>query len=187
LRRCYRAPGGWATTIPGRFEAGADPPREGREPYNHRIYVVTTKDFETFSEAKLCYDFDFSVIDSTVVRSGDRYVMFLKDETERPAQKNIRIATSDAATGPFTKPSEPITGRYWAEGPTAVRIGDKWFVYFDKYTDHRYGMVTSGDPISDDPGAWRDESEKLEVPGGMRHGTAFAAPAEVVERLLELE
>jgi hypothetical protein len=27
-------------------------------------------------------------------------------------------------------PSLPITGDVWAEGPTAITIGDTWFVYF---------------------------------------------------------
>ena len=41
----------------------------------------------------------FSVIDAQIVRDGARYVMFLKDETERPPQKNIRLAFADRAEG----------------------------------------------------------------------------------------
>jgi sucrose-6-phosphate hydrolase SacC (GH32 family) len=176
----------WATTIPGRFPATDGQTRrdERDRGYDHRIYVVTTKDFHTFSDAKLCYDHGFNVIDAAVVKTGDRYVMFLKDETDAPQtpQKNIRVAFSDAAAGPFSPPSEPITGDYWAEGPTPLKVGDRWLVYFDKYTDHKYGVVSSTDLIH-----WTDESDRLEVPAGMRHGTAFAVPPEVVERLRTLE
>ena len=95
----------WATTIPGRFpdtdnQSNEGPPAPGR---NHRMYYVTTKDFATFSETKLFYDRGFNVIDAAVVQEGRRYVMFLKDETNKPftPQKNIRVAFSDRATGPY--------------------------------------------------------------------------------------
>lgn len=164
----------WASTIPGRFSAGE------RQKYNHRLYYVTTKDFRSFSRAELVYDHGFSVIDAAIVMEDNKYVMFLKDETDVPEtpEKNIRIATSKMAEGPYTPPSEPITGDYWAEGPSPIKINGKWFVYFDKYTQHRYGVV-----VSDDLKRWHDESEKLAMPDGIRHGTAFEVPASVVAEL----
>jgi hypothetical protein len=42
--------------------------------------------------------------------------MFLKDETRTPPQKNIRLAFSNALTGPYTKAGTPITGNYWLRG-----------------------------------------------------------------------
>ncbi len=176
----------WATTIPGRFPKTDGQTRNSADDpgYDHRIYFTTTKDFETFAPTRLCYDDNFNVIDAAVVRDGEVYVMFLKDETDKPfaPQKNIRIAEGQEAAGPFGPPSAPITGHYWAEGPSPLKVGDRWLVYFDKYTDHRYGVVSSSDLVT-----WADESDRLEVPPGMRHGTAFAAPADVAERLLELE
>jgi len=168
----------WATTIPGRFPATE---KAGDGGLNHRIYYVTTKDFETFSPMKLFYDDGFNVIDSTIVASGGRYVMFLKDETRDPAQKNIRMAFSDKAEGPYSKATEPITGDYWAEGPTAIKIGEDWIVYFDKYREHRYGAV-----ISKDLKNWRDISEKVSFPDGFRHGTVLAVDRGVLDGLLEL-
>jgi beta-xylosidase len=176
----------WATTIPGRFpETDGQGRRNDREPgYDHRLYFTATKDFETFTPAKLCYDHGFNVIDATVVRNGEVYAMILKDETDRPhtPEKNLRVAVGETAAGPFGPASEPITGDYWAEGPTVLRVGDKWLVYFDKYTEHKYGVVTSPDLEN-----WTDESDKLEVPRGMRHGTTIAVPADVAEKLLELK
>ncbi len=66
------------------------------------------------------------------------------------------------------KPSPPITGNYWAEGPTAIKIGNQWIVYFDKYKDHQYGAVVSGDLVN-----WKDISDKLNFLQGTRHGTVF--------------
>ena len=99
---------------------------------------------------------------------GKNYIMFLKDETRQPPQKNIRTAISTKLTGEYGPPSPPITGNYWAEGPTAVKIGDQWIVYFDKYMDHRYGAVTSKDLVN-----WTDISDKIQMPEGIRHGSVL--------------
>ena len=95
--------------------------------------------------------------------------------------KNIRLAFSERAEGPYGAPSEPITGNYWAEGPTAIRMGGEWFVYFDKYTERRYGLVVSSDLVN-----WREETDRLIVPEGMRHGTVFEVPEEIAQVLLTL-
>lgn len=81
----------WASTIRGRYPLKDTAAESG---YNHRIYYVTTKDFKKFSETKLLYDPGFSVIDASIVRGSNSYVMFLKNETRYPVEKNIRIATS---------------------------------------------------------------------------------------------
>ena len=157
----------WSTTIPGRFQAGDT---SGDEKYNHRLYYVTTKDFKKFTAAKLLYDQGFNVIDATIRKTGKKYCMFLKDETLKPTpQKNIRVAMSNQLTGGFGKPSAPITGSYWAEGPTAIKLGKRWIVYFDKYTEGKYGAVMSTDLIN-----WKDISDEINFPKGTRHGTVFS-------------
>ncbi len=167
----------WATTIPGRFAAGDT---SGDSKYNHRMYYVTTKNFKKFSKTKLLYDKGFNVIDASIVPDGNRFIMFLKDETRYPPQKNIRIATSTKLTEGFTGPSVPITGKYWAEGPTAIKIGDQWIVYFDKYTEHKYGAVASTDLVN-----WQDVSDKIQMPPGIRHGTVFKITKEELAVLLK--
>jgi hypothetical protein len=166
----------WATTIPGRFKGDSI---GGGGKYNHRIYYVTTTDFANFSKARILYDHDFSVIDAFIVRDGARHVMFLKDETERPPQKNIRLAYAERPEGPWTRPTTRITGDYWAEGPTVLHVGNRWLVYFDRYREHRYGALSSPDLKS-----WGDITSQLVMPDGMRHGTAFRVPRADAERLL---
>jgi hypothetical protein len=169
----------WATTIPGRF------PQTGRggEGFGNRIYVTVTKDFHTFSSTRLFYEPGFNVIDATIVRDADRYVMFFKNETEHPvAQKNIRYAVAKKAAGPYGPASSPITGSYWAEGPTAIKIQDRWIVYFDKYRDHRYGAVASADGKH-----WQDISAQLQFPEGARHGTVLGVPKTIITKLLGLQ
>lgn len=154
----------WATTIKGKYPA--DPKVESG--YNHRMYYVLTKDFKTFSKTKLLYDKGFNVIDASIVPDGKQFIMFLKDETREPAQKNIKIATSIKLSSGYSEASAPITGNYWAEGPTTLKINDTWIVYFDKYRDHKYGAVQSTDLKN-----WTDVSDKISLPGGIRHGTIF--------------
>ena len=165
----------WATTIPGRF-----PETEsiGDNSYNHRIYYTTTKDFKAFSETKLFYDKGFNAIDATINNNGKNYVMFIKDETRIPPQKNIRAAFSNSLYGPYSAPSEPITRKYWAEGPTSVKINDTWFVYFDKYTENKMGAVTSKDLVK-----WEDISDKVIFPEGVRHGSVFQVSEKILSGL----
>ena len=166
----------WATTITGRFPL-IDTSAESK--YNHRMYYVTTKDFKKYSKAKLLYEKGFNVIDATIVQDGKQYVMFLKDETRQPVQKNIRLATSKKAFKDYSGPSAPISGNYWAEGPTAVKIDGQWIVYFDKYRDRKYGAVMSYDLIN-----WTDVSEKVSFPAGTRHGTVFTISHEEFRKWL---
>ena len=64
----------WATTIPGKFAEteldggqGDSGPNKNKS-LNHRIYYVTTKDFETFSDMKLLVDPGFNSIDATIAK-----------------------------------------------------------------------------------------------------------------------
>ena len=156
----------WASTITGKFMNT----QTSESKYNHRMYYVLTKDFKKISRTRLLYDRDFNVIDATIkVLGKNNFIMFLKDETLKPQpEKNIRIATSKRFFKGYSSASAPITGNYWAEGPTVEKIGDKWVVLFDKYRDHTYGAVESNDLIT-----WTDISEKISMPKGLRHGSVF--------------
>jgi beta-xylosidase len=172
----------WATTVPGRFreteptDAGDKNPRG--VPLNHRIYCVTTKDFATYTPTRLFYDGGFNAIDATIVRDGARYVMFVKDETRWPQpKKNIRLATAEKAAGPYTPASDPFTPD-WVEGPTATKIGDTWFVYYDAYTRHRYEGAKSKDLHT-----WENITDNLSFPPGTKHGTIFQVTDDVLDSL----
>lgn len=165
----------WATTIPGKFPETQSDMDSG---YNHRMYYTVTKDFKKFTPTKLLYEPGFNVIDATIQQEGDQYIMFLKDETREPAKKNIRIAYADQLTGPYSEAGEPITGKYWAEGPTALKKDGSYIVYFDKYTEHKYGAVTSKDLKN-----WEDISAQIEFPKGTRHGTVFTVTEEEFKKM----
>lgn len=167
----------WATTIPGRHADVAESERE--KGLNHRIYATSTKDFETFSPTRLFFNPDFSVIDATLLEHDGEFIMFLKNENPNPPEKNIRITRSKNAEGPYSlEVSDPITGNYWAEGPSVLKIGAYIYVYFDKYREHHYGAVRSKDLIN-----WEEISDSISFPSGARHGTVFCADRENLSAL----
>lgn len=165
----------WASTIEGKFTKTAEPKEND---LSHRMYAVTTKDFQTFSDTKLLYDYGFNVIDATIKFHDGKFIMFMKDETLNPPQKNIKIAYADHLLGPYSAPSTPITGDYWAEGPTVLHKDGIWIVYFDKYRDGKYGAVTSTDLKH-----WNDISDIINFPEGVRHGTVFTVKKSLLKNI----
>jgi hypothetical protein len=165
----------WATTIPGRF-AATD--HEGDTAYNHRIYATRTKDWKTFSKSELFFDPGFSAIDSTIVQDGKRWVMIFKDERKTPLQKRMRLAFADSPQGPWKDITEPISGD-WVEGPTAVKIGPEWWIWFDHYAKpQHYGALTTKD--------WKiftDATPQITLPAGSRHGTVIRIPAAIAQTI----
>lgn len=169
----------WATTIPDRFKNDG---QKGDGKYNHRMYSVTTKDFKSFSSTKLFYDPGFNVIDATIIKAGKKYVMFLKDETKEPVQKNLKVALSQQLSTGFSPASEPILGLNWIEGPTATKVGNNWVVYFDQYTRHKMGAVSSPDLKN-----WTDISDQITFPNGTRHGTVFTITQKEFQKLKQFD
>jgi len=169
----------WATTIPGRFPdtdlKGENLSRGDR--MNHRMYYVETTDFKTFSPARLLYDGGFSVIDAFIVKATpERYVMIVKDETLRPTpKKHLRVAEATRPEGPYGPASGPIS-KDWVEGPSVLKAGDSWIVFYDEYRERRYGAIRSRDLKT-----W--EAVAVTFPVGTRHGTAFAVPAALASML----
>lgn len=169
----------WASTIPGRF------PENGKteDDNNHRLYYTTTHDFKTFSKTKLFYDPNFCVIDACILKNKGSYYMFLKNETKEPVEKNIRVVSSNKITSFPKEVSEPISGKKWAEGPTAVQIGKYTYVYWDNYMDKHFGGVRCKNLNKPQ---WEDISDIIRFPAGVRHGTAFKVKNSILIQLQSL-
>ena len=172
----------WATTIPDRFPETLG---TSEDQLNHRMYCTTTKDFVTFTPTELFYDPGFNCIDATFLQADGKRWMIIKDETKFPAPaKNLRLAPADGVRGPFRKLSEPFTPPgLWVEGPTALRIGDEFLVYFDAYTTKHYRVMRSRDLVN-----WEDVTARASFPNEgtperMRHGTVIEVPRALIERL----
>jgi hypothetical protein len=169
----------WSTTIPGRFPATE---QTGDSGYNHRLYFMTTPDWKTFSPARLLFDPGFNSIDATLTRDGDRWVMVFKDERVKPLQKRLRLAFADSPRGPWRSISEPFTTD-WVEGPSVLRVGDEWWIYFDhNRPPHYYGAVRTRD--------WKkfeDVSVQVSFPEDHRLGTAIRIPVALARKLQRRE
>lgn len=168
----------WSTTILGRFPetdySNTSPER------NHRIYSTTTTDFVDFTPTRLHYDGGFNVIDAHLAPAEDGWLLFVKNETVQPQrEKNIRLIRAATPDGPFSEPSPPITGDYWAEGPSALLIDGEWWVYFDKHQEGTYGLVRSRDLLH-----WEDVSDQIVFPDLARHGSVLQVSSSVIEPLL---
>lgn len=168
----------WATTIPGRHSEVAESERE--KGLNHRMYATSTADFVEFEPTRMFFNPDFSVIDATIIEHNGEFIMIIKNENPNPPEKNLRITKATHPDGPYsTEVSEPITGNYWAEGPTPLKVGKYCYVYFDKYREKKYGAVRTLDFET-----WEDVSDSLNFVPGIRHGTAFKVEQKVLDQLL---
>jgi sucrose-6-phosphate hydrolase SacC (GH32 family) len=163
----------WASTIPARFARGIE-----AEDNNHRMYYTTTKDFITFSKAALFYDPGFSVIDAVIVKmEKGKYALVLKDNT-RP-ERDLKIAFSTKATGPYIDCSAAITG-HLTEGPTTIRIKDEWLIYYDAYGDKKYSAIKTKDFKT-----FTDISQQVSLPAGHKHGTIFKTTRKTLQSLIQ--
>jgi hypothetical protein len=165
----------WSSTIPGRYPGDDLHPKKR----NHRIYYTTTPDFERFAPTKLLFDPGYSVIDAIVVdqRPFGRAAFAMVFKDERRPERRLRAAFAKELVGPYTDITEPFTA-HLTEGPSALRIGERWIVYFDNYEDNPYGAMETTDFKT-----WSDVSGRVKFPRGHKHGTAFAAPRDVLEGL----
>ncbi len=162
----------WASCIPGKFPDGQEEHKN-----NHRLYYTTTKDFKKFTPAKLMIEPGFSCIDATLVKRGKKdYVMVLKDNT-RP-ERDIKVAYAKSPYGPWSKASEPFTGKMM-EGPTTAKVKDGWLIYYDRYQLKDFGAHFTKDFIN-----FEDVSKQVKVPVLHKHGTIFKAPEQLVRNLL---
>ena len=162
----------WASCIPGKFPDGLEDHKN-----NHRLYYTTTKDFKKFTPTKLMIDPGFSCIDATLVKRGKRdYVMVLKDNT-RP-ERDIKVAFAQSPYGPWSKASEPFTGKMM-EGPTTLKVDDGWLIYYD-----RYRLFDFGAHYTKDFKTFKDVSDQVDVPNLHKHGTIFEADETILHGLL---
>jgi beta-xylosidase len=164
----------WSSDVEGKF-----PETVSQDRMNNRTYFVTTKDFVTFSEPKILLDPGFDHIDATIIESGGKYVLTFKEGDMQAKGKSgpIHQAVADDPQGPYTVNKMPVVTQR-AEGLTVAKIGDQYLMYFDFYSEGRYGAMKTRDFAN-----WTDISDQVHVVGGQRHGTVFAVLPDVVEKI----
>ena len=107
--------------------------------------------------------------------------MIVKDETLLPeAKKSLHILFSDNLYDWDVPISDAISGN-WVEGPTITTVNNDWIVYFDQYRKQSFGAIRSSDLLN-----WKDISNSILFPDGIRHGTVFKVSNRVLSNLKEL-
>jgi hypothetical protein len=159
----------WSSSIDGRF--GATP--GGRfDGLKLRPYCTRTRDFRRFTPTRLLFDPGTDSIDFTLLPlDGGGYRLIYKDETHDVEQRRWLVSrTAASPTGPFGSVSAPFTGTM-TEGPTAIRLNDRYLVYYDIYEKGHFGAASTTDFVN-----WQDETARIRFPDSARHGTVIRVP-----------
>ena len=179
--------------------------RDYRTSYNRMMYV-TTRDFRTFSEAKPWVDVKRGdgrgMIDATVVRDGDTFYRFIKDEASFTVRQEKSTDLKAVVTGSLpTETSSPWSlvkerigvgqpnpwgGNFTqGEGPTVFRdneVADRWYMLIDQPSYHGgqgYMAFVTDDIASGD---WTSIPD-ADLPTSPRHGTVIPITQDELQRL----
>jgi len=146
-----------------------------------RLYYTTTSDFATFTDpVELYYDpsGSWEQIDAFIAKvATGQYMMAYKKDAQ------TWILDSSSPYGPWSNSRQATAGG--DEGPSLLRIGSTWHLYFDNYGngDNVFGMAISTDTTNwTDVTGLTDMPTKADVPdygydgGPPHHCTVFAAP-----------
>lgn len=146
----------------------------------HRPYYTKTKDFKTFSTAKMFYDCGYNSIDGFLVkRAKNDYVFVLKDN-RKPGFSNLFCVTGSSPDGPFSNPTKAFAPSY-SEGPCVLKLGDEWIIYYDQYRpEQRYCAFSTKDFKS-----FTDINDRISVPVGHKHGTIVKVSKKQLKRILK--
>jgi sucrose-6-phosphate hydrolase SacC (GH32 family) len=149
-----------------------------------RIWASRTSDFKTFSKPFVYIDKPAHVIDTNIVREGDKYYRFSKDETF----KAITLEVSDNLMGPWQEVSEfslaSLTGY---EGPQCFLLEPAtpnkpptWCLLLDFYSKGEgYQAFLSHDLAR---GQFTPASD-FSFPFRFRHGSVLPITTEEYDRL----
>jgi beta-xylosidase len=160
--------------------------------YNRMMYA-TTRDFRTFTPAKVWVDPGYSVIDSTVIKEGDTFYRFTKDErnntSSTPCSKfivqekstTLRNLNWDFVAECIGKATETSPGIAQGEGPTIFKSNteQKWYLFIDENGGRGYVPFEATDLAS---GKWT-MSTNYQLPSRPRHGTVMPVTQAELDRL----
>jgi len=92
---------------------------------------------------------------------------------------NLRVAFAESAVGPWHDVSQPFTKQF-TEGPSVLKLGDDFLIYFDAYRQGAYGAIKTRDFKS-----FTDITRQVSFPAGHKHGTVLQIPRATLDHLLE--
>lgn len=149
-----------------------------------RIWAARTKDFQTFGEPFCYIDKPGHVIDTDIVREGDKYYRFSKDEQF----KAITMEVSDKLMGPWQDvPGFSLAKLQGYEGPECYRLKPaadgkpaSWCLVIDFYSK---GAGYQPYVTEDLAGGQFTEGPNFSFPFHFRHGSILPLSAAEYDRL----
>jgi predicted GH43/DUF377 family glycosyl hydrolase len=160
-----------------------------------KLYVTRTADGKTFTDALPFIEQSFGCIDGMLVHDGTvsakRWVMIYKNEDpEEKGGKNLHVATAPSdfskpwslEPAPIIGPGTKVGAESMVEGPSLLKQGDEWLLYWDSPSVGVYGMASSRDLKT-----WTNRTADLKLPDHPRHGTVFRAPRSAAATLLKTQ
>ncbi|KXT03628.1 hypothetical protein AC579_10211 [Pseudocercospora musae] len=157
----------------------------------HRMLYATTQDFVTFSKPQIWQDAGAARIDSTVLKSGDTYYRFTKDEgaatgcTDIIQEKSTDLLAQLSGWQMVASCIGKNAGTKAIEGPTSFRAnpgdanGDKFYLFVDEYGGRGYIPLETADIANP---SWKI-SASYKLPKSPRHGTVLPVTAAELQRL----
>lgn len=151
-----------------------------------RLWFARTRNWQSFTEAKVLFEPPYSVIDGSLLKHGGTYYLFHKEEEFSPAtgeRRAIRLATSDRLEGPYRIHEGPLNNGQIVptitEGVSVMPdpLGPGWLLLYDYCMTNRYGLSSSSDLLQ-----WSIEDE-VTFPPDARHGSVSRLTAEEAGRL----
>ena len=153
-----------------------------------RVYYAKTRDFYSFTEPQLYIEKDQSAIDTTMIKDGDTYYRYTKNEGSSTNElgaltKTIFIEKSSSVLGEFTPiASESLNSNQWVEGPTIFKLNaddaedDTWCLLVDEFGGRGYYPLLTTDLSS---GVFTaPETGTYQMPSRARHGTPIRITSE---------
>jgi len=153
-----------------------------------RLWYCRTRDWKTFTPAKVLFNPSYSVIDGTLLEEKGTYYLFHKEEefgAKTGERRAIRVATSKNPEGPYSIIEGPLNRGQIVpvitEGPTVVKdpVNTGWLLLYDYCMTDRFGASYSPDLMH-----WTVE-EDVSFPSAARHGSVSLLTPEEAKALIE--
>jgi hypothetical protein len=153
-----------------------------------RLWYSKTRDWKTFTAAKVFFAPPYSVIDGTLLEDKGTYYLFHKEEefgVQTGERRSIRVAVSKKLEGPYSLIEGPLNKGQIVpvitEGPTVMKdpLKPGWLLLYDYCMTNRFGASYSPDLIH-----WNVE-EDVSFPSEARHGCVSLLTPEQARTLLK--
>ncbi|PJI95036.1 Ig-like domain repeat protein [Luteimicrobium subarcticum] len=201
----------WASNI---YDTTDTTGRTYTSTYNRMMYA-TTRDFVTFSEPKPWIDVKrgtgLGMIDATVIKDGDEYYRFVKDEQymiprEEKSTDLLATVSGSLPTTTSTPGWQLVTEKVgqglanqWGgtfsagEGPTVFKANpgdvntngqDTWYLFMDQPSYHGGKGYVPFATTDLDAGTFTSMATQSDLPTSPRHGTVLPLTQAEYERVL---